>query len=156
MKQQETAFSAKKRWGSELSIDCLVGRVYVAWSSPQIPLNNLCFTHTLLTPVLFLGSYYVDENLTTPFNFILGEVLKKMNFSCRAEKHHFHSFLFFAFSLCMLAIYTFHQYSTRNPWTQVFLSPSANTKEEEAFACREVSYIQLILGNILVLNFQKE
>lgn len=38
--------------------------------------------------------------LTTPFNFILGEVLKKMNFSCRA------------FSLCMLAIYIFHQYST--------------------------------------------
>lgn len=86
MKQQETAFSAKKRWEWELSIDCLVGRVYVVWSSPQIPLNNLCFPRTLLTSVLFLGSYFVDENLTTPFNFILGEVLKKNEFQLQSRE----------------------------------------------------------------------
>lgn len=63
-----------------------------------------------------------------------------MNFSCRAEKHKFHSFLFFAFSLCMLAtpfINTLDATPGQRP--QVFLSSSANTEEEEAFSYREVS-----------------
>ena len=146
MKQLETAFSAKKRWEWELSIDCLVGRVYVVWSSPQIPLNNLCFTRTLLTSVLFLGSYFVDENLTTPFNFILGEVLKKWISVAEPRNTTVTLFCFShsAYACLLYAPFINNLHATPGQRLQVFLSPSAITKEEEAFACREVSYIQFL------------